>query len=594
MATRSLGVRVEALYDIEKSDEKEVPCIYSNDDLEDDNDDDQSIDIEETDDDEHTESDNKDQLMDDTEKNNEDKIEEEKGTNQEPSLDEQDKDDQLGVLASKTRKENPTLFLSTSSHSVSSNYDNQFLIFSPEHSLLGTVKETADAEITSMVDVQIQQEIMPVLLAPLLDVLASVVPPCTCICCSYNTNNSKHRVFDLEKEVKELKQADLSTTHGASIRSEVLAVSNSTGKSAQAEETDFKAEDTNMSLNQGDDLGNTDEQPNVEAASKQDWFKKPARPPTLDPETQENYNHINFFAFSMNRLKISKLTKPDLVGPNNPEGNRCPCDLNKPLPLHELRGRLTVLADFFFNNDLEYLRGGSTDKKNTASTTKTKAIKYEIEGISHWGSQRQRFYGYVINRVSKHDVYSTMRIQSVTRGTVNKWYGYGHLKEIVVRRANQKLYKFKEGDFPRLHLNDIEDMLLLVVQNRLNNLKGDVIVDLAKALRMYTQRIIIQKRVEDLQLGVESYHKKLNISKPRICDIDMPRRTLYTTLSEPQGVIYKDNLKRKRLMCTKELYKFSDGTLTTVRNTLDHMLKNLRLGYNKAIERRKWNATDQK
>nr|GEZ95741.1 hypothetical protein [Tanacetum cinerariifolium] len=30
--------------------------------------------------------------------------------------------------------------------------------------------------------------------------------------------------------------------------------------------------------------GNTDEQPNVEATPKQDWFKKSARPPTLDPE----------------------------------------------------------------------------------------------------------------------------------------------------------------------------------------------------------------------------------------------------------------------------------------------------------------------
>ncbi|GJY18455.1 hypothetical protein Tco_0389946 [Tanacetum coccineum] len=33
-----------------------------------------------------------------------------------------------------------------------------------------------------------------------------------------------------------------------------------------------------------------------------------------------------------------------------------------------------------------------------------------------------------------------------------------------------------EGDFPRLHLNNIEDMLLLVVQNRLNNLEGDEVI----------------------------------------------------------------------------------------------------------------------
>ncbi|GJV82988.1 hypothetical protein Tco_1522886 [Tanacetum coccineum] len=216
---------------------------------------------------------------------------------------------------------------------------------------------------------------------------------------------------------------------------------------------------------------------------------------------------------------------------NNPKGNRCPYDLSKPLPLHESRGRLIVPANFFFNNDIEYLRGGSTDRKYTASTTKTKAAK-----------------------VSRHDVYSTMRILSVTSVTVDEWYGYNHLKEIVMRRAYQKLYKFMEGDFPRLHMNDINDMLLLVTQNKLNNLDDNVIVHLAVGLHI---------------------------------NVDVSRRAPYTTLSEPQGVTYEDMLKRKRLMRTKELYKFSDGILTLVCNTLDQMLKNLKLGYNKDMKRRK-------
>ncbi|GKD55648.1 hypothetical protein Tco_1289035, partial [Tanacetum coccineum] len=59
-------------------------------------------------------------------------------------------------------------------------------------------------------------------------------------------------------------------------------------------------------------------------------------------------------------------------------------------------------------------------------------------------------------------------------------------------------------------------------------------------------------------------------------------------------VIYEDKLKRKRLMRIDELYKFSDSTLTLVRNTMNQMLKNLRLGYNKAMNKRKWTATDQK
>nr|GFB62855.1 hypothetical protein [Tanacetum cinerariifolium] len=41
---------------------------------------------------------------------------------------------------------------------------------------------------------------------------------------------------------------------------------------------------------------------------------------------------------------------------------------------------------------------------------------------------------------------------------------------ITVRRDDDKLYKFKECDFKRLRLQDIEDMLLLLVQEKLSNL----------------------------------------------------------------------------------------------------------------------------
>ncbi|GKA93129.1 hypothetical protein Tco_0815115, partial [Tanacetum coccineum] len=71
----------------------------------------------------------------------------------------------------------------------------------------------------------------------------------------------------------------------------------------------------------------------------------------------------------------------------------------------------------------------------------------------------------------------------------------------------------------------------------------------------------ILKRVKDLQLGVESYQKKLNISKPRIREEDLSRRAPYTTLSDAQGVIYEEKLNRKRLMRYDELYKFSFNTL---------------------------------
>ncbi|GKC72777.1 hypothetical protein Tco_1118660 [Tanacetum coccineum] len=58
--------------------------------------------------------------------------------------------------------------------------------------------------------------------------------------------------------------------------------------------------------------------------------------------------------------------------------------------------------------------------------------------------------------------------------------------------------RFKEGDFPQLRINDIEDMLLLVVQNWLTNLLGDDVADFAIALRMFTRSLISEKGTHTL------------------------------------------------------------------------------------------------
>ncbi|GKD76855.1 hypothetical protein Tco_1339476, partial [Tanacetum coccineum] len=75
-------------------------------------------------------------------------------------------------------------------------------------------------------------------------------------------------------------------------------------------------------------------------------------------------------------------------------------------------------------------------------------------------------------------------------------------------------WESSNSDFPRLRIDEIEDMLLLVVQNTLTNLSGDDVSDFAIALRMFTRSMVIQKRVRDLQMGVKSYQKKINITKP--------------------------------------------------------------------------------
>ncbi|GJW09249.1 hypothetical protein Tco_1575076 [Tanacetum coccineum] len=238
----------------------------------------------------------------------------------------------------------------------------------------------------------------------------------------------------------------------------------------------------------------------------------------------------------------------------------------------------------------------------TTSTTKTKAAQYDLQGIedmvpniwsplkvaydkyalwgiSHWRKERKTFYAYARGLEFSHDVYSTKRILAVTRVEVMRKHGYGYLREIEVQRADNELYTFKEGYFPRLRINDIEDMLILVVQNRLTNLLGDDVFDFAIALRMFTRSMVIQKRVEDLQLGVKSYQKKINITKPETTSPDIKKRDPYTPYQDPQGFIYVDNQRRNRLMRSDKLYKFSDGTLTSLRTLLDDITKNIQIEY---------------
>ncbi|GKC26279.1 hypothetical protein Tco_1033573 [Tanacetum coccineum] len=265
----------------------------------------------------------------------------------------------------------------------------------------------------------------------------------------------------------------------------------------------------------------------------------------------------------MNRLKIDNLTQEVLTGPtydlikgtcksvveleyhleevfkatndrldwHNPEGKPYPHDLSKPLSLIlNERGRQVIPLDHFIKNDLEYLKGGSSSQKYTTSITKTKAVDY---GQVKW----------IEDNVS--------RIWS----------------------------PFREGEFNRLHRQDIEDMLLLLVQGKLANLNLEERYVLNVALRMFTRRIVIQERVEDLQLGIESYQKKINLTKPITYRSDLKRMIPYSAYPDIQGIIYEDEMNRNRLIRIDELHKFSDGTLNHVCTALNDIATGLEMEY---------------
>ncbi|GJT37457.1 hypothetical protein Tco_0937322 [Tanacetum coccineum] len=243
--------------------------------------------------------------------------------------------------------------------------------------------------------------------------------------------------------------------------------------------------------------------------------------------TRSNYVELEYVFEECYNALSEKLDR------ENPKGDDYPFDLSKPLPLITRGKHQRVPFEYFINNDLKYLQGGVSTMTYTTSTTKTKAAQYDLPGIednvsniwspvkvaydkytlwgiSHWREQRKSFYAYARGIQSRGDVYSTKRILAVTHVKVMRKHGYGYLEDIVVRRADNVLYRFKEGNFPRILINDIEDMLILVVQNRLTNLSGDDVADFAIALRMFTRSLVIQKRVEDLQLGASFFARRHN------------------------------------------------------------------------------------
>nr|GEV20824.1 putative ribonuclease H-like domain-containing protein [Tanacetum cinerariifolium] len=293
------------------------------------------------------------------------------------------------------------------------------------------------------------------------------------------------------------------------------------GKSAYAEEPSHTVEESGMQQDQEFVTEDNVEQP----VDKETWITKVARteePPTSFDEF--NDTSFNFSAFVLHRLKIPNPTQEILVGP----------------AFNLLKGTYKSITE----------------------------VEYHLEECSKATAERLDWH----NPKNK-----PRRIIAVTRLKIKKMYDYSHLEEIEVRQDNQQLYTFNEGDFKRLHLQYIEDVLFLLVQQKLTNLTIDEWFDLNVALCMFTRRIVIQKRVEDLQLGVESYQKKL--TKPDTYRLNLMNKTAYTLHSDPHGIIYMDSFRRKRLMRTDELHKFSDGKLNDVWSALHDIAVGIRMEY---------------
>ncbi|GJS37003.1 hypothetical protein Tco_0535385 [Tanacetum coccineum] len=238
----------------------------------------------------------------------------------------------------------------------------------------------------------------------------------------------------------------------------------------------------------------------------------------------------------------------------NPKGDQVRIDVSKPLPLQGPPGHVTIPTQFFFNHDLDYLRYGSKGSGQALSICKMKAARYldfgleliipehmwindvctydtsTSYGISHWWFNHQKFY---IDRhsgeSSRKEVRTHMRILSVIRIKAYSRYGYDYLKEIILHRADYQEYSIAEKDFKNLYPSDFEDLNLLLLQGHLNHLSGS------------------DKRYE--------------------------LKHDYTIIDSPRAVVFPVDNNEQKIMRFNEIYKFSDGTLTTIMEALDYRVK---------------------
>ncbi|GKD29040.1 hypothetical protein Tco_1239818 [Tanacetum coccineum] len=141
-----------------------------------------------------------------------------------------------------------------------------------------------------------------------------------------------------------------------------------------------------------------------------------------------------------------------------------------------------------------------------------------------------------------------------------------HFEALNVRRSDDKEYEFSYAYLPRLSVNDVEDI-----------------------------RTMIQNRVEDIQLRVESYRRTLNLTKPTMFFEGINQRIPFTMTATHKRAVYLNQYNIKSLMKLSEVKKFCDGTLVKIQENLIDMLSKNKLGSgNKKLKGRDWTDYDVK
>nr|GEW30421.1 hypothetical protein [Tanacetum cinerariifolium] len=221
-------------------------------------------------------------------------------------------------------------------------------------------------------------------------------------------------------------------------------------------------------------LPNGEATPNTDNAPKSNWFKQPPRPPNPDPE----WNKCQVIDDQPKWTWFNDLVSAEKDPLTFDEIMATPIDFSNIELEYNIEEWYKTLSDHLYWKNHE----GGRCPFDFSKPLHLKGCLGHLTIASKYFFNNDLEYLNSINMERKYTM-SIIKMKATRYELVgiedmipNQWSA---TKELVMRRADRQKYKFKE------------------------------------ALGMFTISLIIKKRVEDVQLGVESYLKKLNISRPQ-------------------------------------------------------------------------------
>nr|GEV74338.1 hypothetical protein [Tanacetum cinerariifolium] len=181
------------------------------------------------------------------------------------------------------------------------------------------------------------------------------------------------------------------------------------------------------------------------------------------------------------------------------------------------------------NQDLLYLKNGNSGpEKIVLSIHKFPAVVFNDDDIkeraSIWVNKKQKEPGKP-NEV----IYSNLKIIQVIKTYWELGNEHKFITEIIARRANDCIVSITEPDFKNLNKNDIEDMYLLIMNEKVPNYAETRVLDSLKSYNNdvrygYNQRDLTKDEVEYLKLFEEEIEDRLKYRRQMrrdLKDIDL-------------------------------------------------------------------------